>query len=172
VPLPKCGLALAAERRDQGDDVTIPATVVGSALAPITTVVEQGRLRFFAEAIGETAHRFVDVDAAASAGYPDLPVPPTFLFGLKLVAPEPFRWLAELGVDLRFVLHGAQRFEYHRMAFAGDVLQFRPRISDAFQKKGGSLEFLVVETAVTRGPDTIATLVETIIIRHPELAVA
>lgn len=149
--------------------MSIPATAMGSALAPVTTMVERGRLQFFAEAISETDARFTDTQAASAAGYPDLPVPPTFLFGLKLVAPDPFRWLTDLGVDIRFVLHGSQRFAYHRLAFAGDTLHFQPRITSIFEKKRGSLEFVVVETEVSRGDTAIATLVETIVIRHPEL---
>jgi hypothetical protein len=78
----------------------------------------------------------------------------------------------DLGVDLRFVLHGTQRFDYHRMAFAGDELVLQPRITDVYEKRGGALEFLVVETEVTRGGEAIATLTKTIVVRHPEREVA
>ena len=147
----------------------VSATAVGRVLAPSTALIERGRLRFFAEAIGETDARFTDLDAARAAGHPDLPVPPTFFFGLKLDGPDPFGWMTELGVDMRFVLHGSQRFEYFAPAFAGDEVTFRPRISDVYDKRGGALEFLVLETAVTRGDEPIAHLTETIVVRHPEL---
>jgi hypothetical protein len=147
----------------------IPTSALGMALSPTKTKVERGRVRFFAEAIGETDPRFVDLEAAHDAGYPDLPVLPTFLFGLKLDGPEPFTWLTDLGVDLRFILHGTQRFEYHQMAFAGDELLLEPRISELYEKRGGALEFLFLDTTVTRGPEQIAMMTETIIVRHPEL---
>ena len=152
--------------------MTVPATAVGTVLAPSTALVERGRLRFFAEAIGETDALYTDLGTARAAGYPDLPVPPTFLFGLKLDAPDPFGWMTDLGVDMRFVLHGSQRFEYHALAFAGDEVTFRPRISDVYDKRGGALEFLVLETAVTRGDEPIANLTETIVVRRPELGSA
>lgn len=147
--------------------MAIPATAVGTQLAPFSTVIERGRLRFFAEAIGESDRLYTDVDTARAAGYPDLPVPPTFLFGLKLDAPNPFDWMTDLGIDLRFVLHGSQRFEYHELAFAGDAVTYRPRITDLYDKRDGALEFLTVEYAVSRGEQTIAELIDTIVVRHP-----
>jgi len=152
--------------------VTVPASAVGTELAPLTATIERGRLRFFAEAIGETDPTYTDLDAAVEAGYPDLPVPPTFLFGLKLDGPDPFGWIRELGIDMRYVLHGTQRFTYSSMAFAGDEVTFRPRIAEVFDKRGGALEFVTLETTVTRGDEPVATLGETIVVRHPELEAA
>jgi hypothetical protein len=158
--------------RIEEDPVPIPVSVVGSALPPIRAVVERGRLRFFAEAIDETDPVYVDLDAARAAGHPDLPVPPTFLFGLELDQAEPFAWLAELGADLRLMLHGGQRFDYHRTAHAGDELLLQPVVVDVTAKRGGALEFVVVATEVTRGGEPIATLTKTIVLRHPELEAA
>jgi hypothetical protein len=153
-------------------------TAIGSVLEPLTAVAERGRLRFFAEAIGETDPRYTDLEAARAAGYPDLPVPPTFLFGLKLDSrrsgaggsgsDDALGWLTDLGVDVRYVLHGSQRFSYDRLAFAGDELVLSPRITDVYDKRGGALEFVVVDTTVTRGGERIATLTETVIVQHPE----
>ena len=152
--------------------MTVPATAIGTVLGAFSAGIERGRLRFFAEAIGETDPVYTDVDAARAAGHPDLPAPPTFLFGLKLDAPNSFGWMTDLGVDLRFVLHGSQRFEYFGLAYAGDEVTFSPRISDTYEKRGGALEFLVLETAVTRGGEQIAKLTETVVVRHPELEAA
>ena len=152
--------------------MSISPEVVGTALPSLTVAIERGRLRFFAEAIGETDPLYTDLDAARGAGFPDLPVPPTFLFGLKLEGADPFAWMTGLGIDLRFVLHGTQRFVYHRMAFAGDELLVAQRISEVYEKRGGALEFLTIEAEVTRAGEAIATLTETIVVRHPELETA
>ena len=152
--------------------MSVSPDVVGRELATITTTIERGRLRFFAEATGQTDPIYSDPDAAMAAGFPDLPVPPTFLFGLKLEQADPFEWIDELGIDMRFVLHGTQRFDYHAMAFAGDELQLSQRISEVYEKRGGALEFVTVEAEVTRGGDAIATLAETLVVRHPELEAA
>ncbi|GAA0536024.1 hypothetical protein GCM10011581_24370 [Saccharopolyspora subtropica] len=145
----------------------IDPAVVGTTLPVITVDVERGRLRFFAAAIGETDPIYTDLAAARAAGHPDLPVPPTFLFGLTLDGPDSFGFLANLGVDLRKVLHGEQAFTYHSMAHAGDTLVLRPVIRDVYVKKGGALEFIVRETAVTRADGTaVADLTETLVVRH------
>jgi acyl dehydratase len=152
--------------------VNVPQTAIGQRLDPISTTIDAGRLRFFAKSIGETNPVYTDRAAAADAGYPDLPVPPTFFFGLKLEVPDPFAWLTGFGVDFNYVLHGTQKFDYARMAFAGDELTISPAITEVYEKKGGALEFVVLESTVTRADEVIVTLVETIVIRHPELEVA
>jgi acyl dehydratase len=147
--------------------VPIPTSAIGAELAPVTIEMERGRLLFFAKAIGETNPIYTDQAAARLAGHPDLPVPPTFLFGLEMEQPDPFAYLTDLGVDLRHVLHGEQSFTYHRVAHAGDVLTARTRIADVYQKKGGALEFLVKQTAVTCDDGAaIADLTSVIVIRN------
>ena len=148
--------------------MSVSADVIGRSLPTVETTVERGRLRFFAEAIGDENPIYRDLDAAREAGHPDLPAPPTFLFGLKLDGPDPHRWIAALGIDMRFVLHGTQRFDYRQLVFAGDEVVFRPRISDVYEKRGGALEFIVVDTEVTRGADVVAVLTETLVVRHPD----
>lgn len=148
--------------------MSISTEVIGTELTPLLARVERGRLRFFAEAIGETDPLYIDLETARAAGFPDLPVPPTFLFGLKLDAADPFAWMTALGIDLRSVLHGTQRFDYHRMAFAGDELLFTQRITDVYEKRGGALEFIAVRADVTRDGEPVATLTETIVVRHTD----
>lgn len=148
--------------------MSISPDVVGRALQPLAVTIERGRLRFFADAIGETDPLYRDVEAARAAGFRDLPVPPTFLYGLALEGPDPFGWITGLGIDLRFILHGIQRFDYLAMAFAGDEVELRPRITAVYEKRQGALEFLVVDTEVTRAEETIATMTQTIVVRHPD----
>ena len=68
--------------------------------APVRFEVERGRLRAFARAIGEPDPIYSDLDAARAAGHRDLPVPPTFFFGMTLEAERPFDYLEHLGVEL------------------------------------------------------------------------
>ena len=146
--------------------MAISPDVIGRELPAVAVDVERGRLRFFAAAIGETDPVFSDLAAARAAGHPDLPVPPTFLFGLDLEASDLTALLAGLGVDLRRVLHGEQSFTYHSPAHAGETLTFAPRIADVYSRKGGALEFLVKETAVSRaGGTAVAELRSTIVVR-------
>jgi hypothetical protein len=145
--------------------MAVDPAVIGKPLPATTSTINAERLRFFAKAIGETDPVYIDLDAAHAAGHPDLP---TFLFSVELESPDSFLFLAEAGVDLRFVLHGEQSFTYHLLAYPGDVLTARPRIADVYSKKGGSLEFIVKETAITRADGSVvADLTAVIVVRHP-----
>jgi acyl dehydratase len=121
---------------------------IGRELPPHTVPVEASRLRLFAKATGEDRPEYVDDQAAKEAGFPGLPAPPTFLFALENEVPDNMAWLVELNMDIGRVLHGEQSFTYKRQVFAGDVLTFRPRISEIYDKKGGALEFILRTTDV------------------------
>lgn len=150
--------------------MAVDTSAIGTELSPTRLVVDEGRLRFFAKSIGECNPIFTDRQAAEEAGYPALPVPPTFLFAIELDRPDPFDWVADLGIDLRHVLHGEQRFGYRTQAYAGDELIARPRIVDVYAKKGGALEFVVKETSVVRADgELVADLKSVLVVRHPEV---
>lgn len=121
---------------------------IGRQLPTFLATVEAGQLRFFAKATGETNPIYFDEQAARDAGYPNLPLPPTFLFSLEFQIPSN-AWRDELGIVTARILHGEESFRYHRMAYAGDTLRFDVRIADIYDKKGGALEFVVRETRVT-----------------------
>lgn len=140
---------------------------IGLTVAPYTVEVEKSRLRFFAQATGQTDPIYTDEAAARAAGHPALPVPPTFLFCLEMDAPDRAALRNQLGIDIAKILHGEQRFRYHRMAYAGDRLTFEQRVADIYSKKGGALDFMVRETRVTnqRG-EHVADLVGTTVVRN------
>lgn len=144
------------------------AGMVGTEFDPTTVLVERGQLRFFARATGQDDPIYHDLNAAHAAGHRDLPVPPTFLFGLGLAQPDTFDWLTDLGIDLRHLLHGEQSFTYHAMAYAGDTLTLTPTITDAYEKKNGALRFITRRIQVDREGTAIATLEEVIIVRDPK----
>lgn len=145
---------------------------IGHVMPTFSAEVEKGRLRFFAKATGQTDPVYADEATARAAGFPSLPVPPTFLFCLEMEAPDPAAIRNLLGMDYRTLLHGEQGFTYHRMAFAGDTLTFEQRIDDIYDKKGGALEFVVRKTRVTnqRGEDVAELRAVTVIRNKVEAA--
>jgi acyl dehydratase len=147
-----------------------PERAKALTLSPITVQVERGRLQFFAQAIGESNPVYVDLTAARRAGHPDLPVPPTFFFSLELEPPDPFYYLAELGIDLRRILHGEQSFTYHSMVYAGDTVTMRRKIIDVYSKKRGALEFLVKKTEISRGAELVAESAFVIVVPNQRVA--
>ena len=148
--------------------MSIDRAFIGREFPAVSLLVTRSRLRNFAKATGQDQPVYTDVDAAKQAGYRDLPVPPTFFFGIELEAPDPFAFVTELGVDLRTVLHGEQKFDYRRMAYAGDELTARSRIADIYDKKGGLLEFVVRETTVTdQEGAVVAVLRSSTVVQNP-----
>lgn len=133
-----------------------------------SVAVEAGRLRFYARATGQTDPIYTDEVAARAAGHPALPVPLTFLFCLEMESPNPAAIRELLGIDYRRLLHGEQSFTYHSMAYAGDTLRFEQRIDDIYDRKAGSLEFVVRVTRVSnqRG-EAVADLRCVSVVRNP-----
>ena len=109
-----------------------------------TLRVELGKVREFARAVKDPNPRFFAADGALA--------PPTFLMTIA-------HWIGDLGqtrsavkLDYRRLLHGEQEFEYVRPIRAGDVLTFRSRTKDVFEKpgkRGGKMLFIVGETEFT-----------------------
>jgi acyl dehydratase len=147
--------------------MSIDRSVIGREVANTSLLMARSRLRAFARATGQTDPVYVDLDAAKQAGHPDLPVPPTFIFGIGMEAPDSFGFLDDLGVDLRNILHAEQSFTYHHVAHAGDELTVSSRIADVFEKKGGLLEFLVQDSTVTDHNDVVvAQMRSTFVVQH------
>ena len=140
---------------------------IGYAPPPTVWEVERGRIRFFAEVVGETNPIHFDEAAAKAAGYRNVVAPPTFIFGAESDSGVRMKLLDMLEIDLRKVLHGEQRFDYHAPACAGDTLRFDTRIADIYDKKGGALEFVVNDTKVTNQlGEHVADLHSVIVVRH------
>ncbi|CUU54285.1 hypothetical protein CcI49_16260 [Frankia sp. CcI49] len=91
--------------------------------------VGREHIRQFARAIGDDNPLYHDVAAAKAAGHADLLAPPTFLVttipgSLGLPTDDP-----ALGLDYSLVVHGEQRFTFHRPLVAGDELVVRSTLA-------------------------------------------
>lgn len=140
---------------------------IGHKLTGFSAEANVERLRFFAKAIGQQDPIYTDILVAQKAGYPTVPLPPTFLFCLEMSAPNPAEVRDLLGIDWGKVLHGGQSFVYHQMAFAGDRLSFQGQIIDIYDKKGGALDFVVIDTRVTNQDGAlVAELRKTTVVRN------
>ena len=142
------------------DDIL--STIIGTPTGTTVVTVERGQLALFADAVKDPDPVYRDPRAAADAGLPGIPAPPTypFVMGNFGVYPELQPADAPTGNPMGavlgplmakggLILHGEQEFTYHRPVFAGDVLEGRGMVVDAYQKesKGKTMTFVVVETA-------------------------
>ena len=123
--------------------------LIGHCFPSVSILVEEGAARAYAQAIGETDPVYLDVGAARAAGHPALPIPPTFISCLQGMVAQTTDLLDVVGMELARILHAEQGYRYHRPVHAGDTLSFERRIVDLYEKKGGSLEFMIVESRVT-----------------------
>jgi acyl dehydratase len=140
---------------------------IGHELAAATMTLERGRLCAFARAIGETDPLYTDPAAARAAGYADLLVPPTFLFGAELEAGTVDKLLADLGIPIARILHGEQSFTYCKPVCAGETITVKSRIADIFDKKKGALEFLVKTSEVCNDRnELVAELRSVLVVRN------
>ena len=137
---------------------------IGHELTPSVLPIERSRLQFFAKAIGVTDPIYTDTAAARSAGYQDLPAPPTFLFAAELDSGASDRLLTELGIPIARLLHGEQGFIYHRPACVGDTITVRSRVDDVYVKKGGALEFVVRSARATNQREELVAELRTVLV--------
>jgi len=140
---------------------------IGHAWPPSVLHIDRTRLQFFAKTIGETNPIYTDVAAARHAGYPDLPAPPTFIVAAEMDAGAVERFLAELAIPLSKLLHGEQGFTYHKTICAGDTIAVHSRITDIYDKKNGTLEFVAKTSRVfNQLEELVAELRAVIVCRH------
>jgi acyl dehydratase len=122
---------------------------LGFESPPHVATVDEWRCQFFAKAVGEADPVYSSAAAAKAAGHPAIPLMPTMLFCLEQGRPDGYKLIEDMGIRISQLLHGEQHFEYLKPVYAGDVLTFRAKIVDIYDKKGGALEFFVRETTVT-----------------------
>src|SRR5262245_17139171 len=106
-----------------------------------TMHIELGKIREFAKAVKDDKPEYRDPTRAVA--------PPTFLMTIA-------HWIGDLGqtrsavkLDYRRLLHGEQDFEYLKPIRPGDVLTFRSRTKEVFEKqgkRGGKMVFIIGET--------------------------
>ena len=118
---------------------------IGHEFKPFTAVAEAGKLRLFCKAIGEEDPIYQSEEAAKKAGYPRIPVSPTFLQALTNDDPEKGGLLKLINVDIGLILHGEQHYDYLAPVFVGDKITCQQKVVDIYDKKGGALWFVVQE---------------------------
>ena len=125
---------------------------IGVAGPAVTSPVEAGHVRRFAEAIGDANPRW------------RTEAPPTFLVALAPVSIH----LAEAEEYGKGWLNGGNRFEYFAPVKVGDRITATGRVKDVYEKSGssGKMLFIVFEAEyVNEQGQTVARLMQTAIRR-------
>lgn len=143
----------------------------GLATAPVTVQVERGRIRMFGRLLGEKDPLFTDLAAARAKGHPDIAAPPSFATVIEMLAHEERRragvsdLMRSIGCDFRYLLHGEQRYAYDGLIYAGEEVSVSTEVVDFYDKRGGLLEFVVLETSIVQ-PERGARLLSTQTLVH------
>jgi hypothetical protein len=143
----------------------------GLATAPVTVQVERGRILMFGRLLGETDPLFTDVAAARANGHPDIAAPPSFATVIEMLAHDDRRragapdLMRAIGCDFRHLLHGEQRYAYEGLIYGGDEVSVSTEVVDFYDKRGGLLEFAVLETSIVQ-PERGARLLSTQTLVH------
>lgn len=136
---------------------------------PPTEPYEVGRekIREFARAIKDDSPLHHDVDAAKSAGYPDVIAPPTFAVILSMAAQDQIVEDDQLGLDYSRVVHGQQDFVHHRPIRAGDRLLTVAHVDDIKTRAGNDFLTVRAEITTTDG-EQVCTATSMLVVRGPE----
>ena len=127
--------------------------------------VTRNDIRRFARAIGDSNPAYLDVEAAKALGHRDLVAPPTFLISASTGdAGGGFITDPELGLQFHLVVHGEERFAFHRPVYAGDVLDSETRIDSIRDAGRNELMTLVSEVTAADG-EHVATTTSTLVSR-------
>ena len=143
---------------------------IGHQFAPFTTTVEAGKIRLFCKAVGEENPIHHDEAAAKAAGYRTIVAPPTFITAVTNDDPNKGGLLKLIDVDIGWILHGEQHYEYFAPVHVGDRLTCQQRVTDIYDKKGGALWFVVSEIDVTgEGGKPVAKARSITVVRNPTM---
>jgi acyl dehydratase len=136
---------------------TINRDVLGKEYPPFVVTIERGKIKDFAEALGDLNPFYVDDAVGKASPWGDVIAPPTFATSFRVHGSETNALVADLGVDLSRLLHGEQEFEIFRQLRPGETLLCRTRVVDIYEKTGrsGPLAFVIRETTVTDRTDEI-----------------
>ena len=126
--------------------------------------VTRNDIRRFALAIGDRNPAYLDPEAAKALGHRDVVAPPTFLISASTGdAGGGFIGDPELGLNYAMVVHGEERFAFHRPVYAGDVLDTVTTIADI--RDAGRNELMTLVSEVSSNGEPVATVTNTIVSR-------
>ena len=139
---------------------------------PQVVRIEHAPVMLFARAVKDDDPAYASERAAHEAGFPRVPVPPTFTFvmaascafaDLQTAPPRPLASPEQFARKGLF-LHGEQHFTYHRPVYVGDVLHGRMRTSApvAREARRGPMEVTWFQTRWT-DPAGVAVVDEQIV---------
>ncbi|WP_026328475.1 MaoC family dehydratase N-terminal domain-containing protein [Streptomyces sulphureus] len=132
-----------------------------------TYEVGREKIREFAEAIGDANPAYTDPEVARALGYADVIAPPTFVFSLTFREAGQALQDPTLQLDYGRVVHGDQKFHYHRPVLAGDRLSVTSTIDSIKSMSGNDILDIRGDVYDSAG-EPVVTAVTKVVVRGPE----
>ena len=130
-------------------------------------VVGREKVREFARATFATDPAHTDLETATARGFRDVLAPATFPVVIQQLALDMLVSDPEAGIDFSRVVHGDQRFDYHREVVASDELSATLRVVKV-QSLGGHT-MVTAEVAMSdQAGLPVVTATSTLVIRGDE----
>jgi acyl dehydratase len=122
-------------------------SAAGKTFPPYEFPIERGKIKEFADALGDKNPIYRDPAYAAKTPLGGIVAPPTML---RCFLYEPRDAVEALKVkDWSYIVHGEQEFEYLAPVLAGDVLTAQDKVVSIVEKesrRAGKLQIAVIET--------------------------
>lgn len=144
---------------------------IGQSFAPFKTEVQRNKIDELTTAIGDPNPLYHSRDAAHAAGLQDVPISPTTptLFNFWHIGPRE-NAIANLGIEIRRILHGEEEYEYLAPVYPGDVLTGISTVVDGKTRpgsNGSSMDIITTETRYRNQHDQpVLNVRATIIVRN------
>jgi acyl dehydratase len=122
-------------------------SVEGRSFPPYEFRVERGKIKEFADALGDDNPVYRDPESAEAKAVGGILAPPTLLRTFLYETRDAAEALKVK--DWSYIVHGEQEFEYLKPVLAGDVLSAQDRIVSMTEKesrRAGKLQIAVIET--------------------------
>lgn len=147
---------------DQAQQARPTGAQVGDELARFELPVDASKARELARALGADEPNW---SAAGPSALTGRVVVPTFTVVASFWSDRQRLITQRVGLDLARVLHGGERWTYHRPMRVGDLLQGVTRLTGDRTKQGrhGTMRFITLTTAFTAGGEPVVDNDSTII---------
>ncbi|WP_318504095.1 MaoC family dehydratase N-terminal domain-containing protein [Bacillus sp. T3] len=127
--------------------------------------VERGKIKEFVQAIGDDNSIYYCVEAAKSAGFRDVPIPPTFATVIDMWAGPDFEQLIEaLEINPLKVLHGEMQYTYVGDIYAGDTIHCSSKVTEAIEKR--KMNLFTIETKYKNQHDELVLISRSVVIER------
>jgi hypothetical protein len=161
-----------------GEDTMADKSKLGMAFAPYVITADEAKIAEFVMAVSQKNAKeqikpiYFNLDAAKSAGYQGIPVPPTFPTSFMFWTGGGFFGVVkDLGIDIGRLLHGEEEFEYFGTICADDVISGQMKVIKMFDKEkkdkpGKFMSFTVLETEMKNQRGELVVKVRTTLVER------